>query len=163
MVGSTIGSSPADGSATPRLADATGLVEQRLDAAGRRLDAEGVVVHGWLPDLEPVLGRARVFLAPLRFGAGVKGKIGQALASGVPVVTTSVGAEGMVGSHLVVADEPGALVDAAVALHEDPARWNAQVTAGRAFITDALGVEAAARSVEALLDQAGRIREARRA
>ena len=124
--------------------------------------AEGVVVHGWLPDLEPVLGRARVFLAPLRFGAGVKGKIGQALASGVPVVTTSVGAEGMVGSHLVVADEPGALVDAAVALHEDPARWNAQVTAGRAFITDALGVEAAARSVEALLDQAGRIREARR-
>jgi GT2 family glycosyltransferase/glycosyltransferase involved in cell wall biosynthesis/SAM-dependent methyltransferase len=149
-----------------RLPDATlhlvGAGMHPSAVAGSGGTADGVVVHGWLPDLEPVLGRARVFLAPLRYGAGVKGKIGQALASGVPVVTTSVGAEGMVGSHLVVADDPGALVDAAVALHEDPARWNAQVTAGRAFITEALGVEAAARSVEALLDEAGRIREARR-
>lgn len=133
----------------------------RASTVAKAGEVEGVVVHGWLPDLEPVLGRARVFLAPLRFGAGVKGKIGQALASGVPVVTTSVGAEGMVGGHLVVADDPAALVDAAVALHEDPARWNAQVGAGRAFVTEELGVEAAARSVASLLEQAGRIRGAR--
>jgi hypothetical protein len=57
--------------------------------------SDGVRLLGHVPDLDPLMARARVFVAPLRFGAGVKGKIGEALAYGLPVVTTAVGAEGM--------------------------------------------------------------------
>jgi len=59
------------------------------------LSRTDVRVLGWVPDLEDAYARARVFLAPLRYGAGVKGKIGESLAHGLPVVTTTVGAEGM--------------------------------------------------------------------
>jgi len=61
----------------------------------RALSRTDVRVLGWVPDLEDAYARARVFLAPLRYGAGVKGKIGESLAHGLPVVTTTVGAEGM--------------------------------------------------------------------
>ena len=54
-----------------------------------------VTYHGWVEDLAPMYARARVVIAPLRYGAGVKGKIGEAMAHGVPVVMTPVGAEGM--------------------------------------------------------------------
>src|SRR5205814_10715677 len=53
-----------------------------------------VRVRGYVPDVEPFWQARRVFVAPLRYGAGVKGKIGEALAHGLPVVTTTVGAEG---------------------------------------------------------------------
>ena len=56
-------------------------------------------------------------MAPLRYGAGVKGKVGEAMAFGLPVVTTSVGAEGMgiePGSHALVADDPQTFADAIV-------------------------------------------------
>ena len=54
----------------------------------------GVFVHGLAPNLSP-LARARVLLAPLRFGAGLKGKVTDAWMRGTPVVTTPIGAEGM--------------------------------------------------------------------
>ncbi len=55
----------------------------------------GVSFHGHVPQMAPLLHACRVSLAPLRFGAGVKGKISEALAYGLPVVTTPEGAEGM--------------------------------------------------------------------
>jgi glycosyltransferase involved in cell wall biosynthesis len=66
-----------------------------------------IEVGGWVPDLEREFAAARVFLAPLRYGAGTKGKILRALAHGIPIVTTTVGAEGnhgVVGDGLSVAD-----------------------------------------------------------
>ena len=57
--------------------------------------SEVVSFHGYVPDIEPLFTSSRVFVAPLRFGAGVKGKIGDALSFGLPVVTTDIGAEGM--------------------------------------------------------------------
>jgi len=63
---------------------------------------------GWVEDLGPEFDRARVFLAPLRYGAGTKGKITAALAHGLPTVTTSIGAEGQspaVLDALAVADD----------------------------------------------------------
>jgi len=62
-----------------------------------RLDSSesGFRVHGWSPDAQSVLGRARVCLAPLRYGAGLKGKIADAMLAGTPVVTTAIGAESM--------------------------------------------------------------------
>ncbi|HWX87480.1 MAG TPA: glycosyltransferase, partial [Solirubrobacteraceae bacterium] len=59
------------------------------------LAAPLVDVTGWIEDLKPLLDNARLMVAPLRYGAGLKGKVTQALAVGLPVVTTPIGAEGI--------------------------------------------------------------------
>jgi glycosyltransferase involved in cell wall biosynthesis len=59
------------------------------------LASGSVTVHGWVPDLGPLYAAARVVAAPLRYGAGVKGKVGEAIEYGVPVVGTPVAVEGM--------------------------------------------------------------------
>lgn len=129
------------------------------DAA--RLARPGVKVVGWVPEVLPWLHAARVAVAPLRFGAGMKGKVVEALAAGTPLVATSVAAEGtgvVHGVHALVADEPAAFVDAVGALYEDEGRWLALRRAGRALVTDRFST-AAVRPV--VLDAvAGRVRPA---
>ncbi|WP_111641534.1 glycosyltransferase [Marinimicrobium alkaliphilum] len=87
---------------------------------------QGFHVCGRAVSVEAVMGRARVCLAPLRFGAGLKGKLLDALRTQTPSVTTAIGAEGMAGSQ----SWPGALAntaadfaEAAAALYTDAARW----------------------------------------
>ena len=87
---------------------------------------EGVRLLGYVPDIEPLLARARVSVAPLRFGAGINGKIGEALAHGLPVLTTEIGAAGLAlrdGEEALIADSPEALADATVRLYTDEALW----------------------------------------
>ncbi len=70
---------------------------------------DGIRVLGYVPETGPYLDRAAVAIAPLRYGAGMKGKVAEALLSGVPVVTTSIGAQGfgiVSGEHALVADTP---------------------------------------------------------
>jgi glycosyltransferase involved in cell wall biosynthesis len=91
----------------------------------RRHDA-GVRFAGHVADVVPLFDAARVFVSPLRFGAGMKGKNGQAMALGLPLVTTSIGAEGMDlvdGVHALVRDDAAAFADAVVRQHEDPSLW----------------------------------------
>ncbi|YCH24019.1 glycosyltransferase family 4 protein [Pseudomonas sp. D1-3] len=88
---------------------------------------QGFQVLGWVDDAHRVMAQARVCLAPLRFGAGIKGKLADAMACGTPSVTTSVGSEGMHGELPwpgIIADDGQAFAEAAVQLHEDPARWS---------------------------------------
>ena len=76
----------------------------------KRLEAqEGVTVTGYVPDVRPYFEKASVFVAPLRAGSGIQTKKLEAMAMGVPVVTTSVGAMGLeadIGKELLVADTP---------------------------------------------------------
>lgn len=60
-----------------------------------KLDSEQFKILGFVRDVEPYFLKAKMAVAPLRFGAGVKGKIGQALEFSLPVITTTIGAEGM--------------------------------------------------------------------
>lgn len=79
---------------------------------------DGVTVHGYIEDLTPLLDRAAVSVAPLRYGGGMKGKVCQALASGVPVVTTPFGVQGLeefAGTAVAVGDTPASF--AAEVLH----------------------------------------------
>ncbi|MFA9274209.1 MAG: glycosyltransferase [Candidatus Aquirickettsiella gammari] len=88
--------------------------------------AQGFHVRGWVDDAHAVMRAARVCLAPLRFGAGIKGKLADAMACGTPSVTTSIGAESMCGALPwagVIADEVDAFVEAAVMLMNDPHQW----------------------------------------
>jgi glycosyltransferase involved in cell wall biosynthesis len=85
-----------------------------------------ISVTGYVPDVEPLFGSARVFVAPMRFGSGIKGKIGHALSFGLPVVTTSIGAEGMDlvhGHHAMISDDPEEFAGAIVKVYNDRELW----------------------------------------
>ncbi|MFT3762145.1 MAG: glycosyltransferase [Pseudoxanthomonas sp.] len=87
----------------------------------------GIAVHGHVADIAPYMDGARIALAPLRFGAGVKGKVNLSMAHGQPVVATSCAVEGMHlrdGHDVLVANEPAAFADAVVRLYGDEALWN---------------------------------------
>lgn len=93
----------------------------------------GIVVHGYVPDVSPYMERVRLAVAPLRFGAGVKGKVNLSMAHGQPVVATSCAVEGMHlhdGVDVSVADDAAGFADAVVALYADAARWERQARAG---------------------------------
>lgn len=112
----------------------------------------GVRFHGYVPEIEPLLDRCRVALAPLRYGAGVKGKINQAMASGLPVVATPIAAEGMGlrdGVDVLIADDAERFAEAILRLYRDEALWLTLSEAGLANV-EAHFSFAAARSALAL-------------
>jgi GT2 family glycosyltransferase len=63
------------------------------------LESSNIEITGYVPDVSQYFNSSRVFVAPLRFGAGMKGKIGQSLEYGLPIVTSAIGAEGMDLEH----------------------------------------------------------------
>jgi glycosyltransferase involved in cell wall biosynthesis len=91
---------------------------------GEHEDAQdaGIVAVGWVPDLTSALQARRLSIAPLRYGAGVKGKVLESLACGVPCIMSPVAAEGIPLtpelSHLVAKDET-AMIEKIVSLHDD--------------------------------------------
>lgn len=104
------------------------------------LAGEKVQVLGYVDDqtLASMYRSSRVVVAPLRFGAGVKLKVLEAMANGVPVVTTSVGAQGLPGLDEVVpvSDDPERIADALVQLLVDDTRWSAVSHAANAYISE---------------------------
>jgi O-antigen biosynthesis protein len=97
-------------------------------------DSEDVRVRGYVPDVEPYLQNARVFIAPLRFGAGIKGKVGEAMAHGIPVVTTSIGAEGFGLTHgvdVMIGNDPASFAAAIQQLYSQKDLWQRVVDNSR--------------------------------
>lgn len=88
--------------------------------------AQGFHIMDWAEDALQVMAGARVCLAPLRFGAGIKGKLLDAMLCGTPSVTTPIGSEAMHGALPwpgLVAESPVAIAEAAVRLYRDEALW----------------------------------------
>ncbi len=112
------------------------LVGSALPERVRTLAGPGVTVLGHVPDLRTVFDRVRLTVAPLRFGAGIKGKVLTSLAARTPCVMTPVAAEGLdlppVLRDLVAQDAAG-LASLIVRLHGDEARVRAAARAGAAF------------------------------
>jgi O-antigen biosynthesis protein len=91
-----------------------------------KLSRKGVKALGQVDDLTPVYDRARVFVAPSRFAAGIPLKVLEAAAHGIPVVATSVLAQQLGwrdGEQLLVADDPGGFASQCVRLHSDQHLW----------------------------------------
>jgi hypothetical protein len=89
-------------------------------------EAEGFLIKGWAPKVSDVFLYGRVCLAPLRFGAGLKGKLLDAMVYGIPSVTTPIGAEGMHGTLPFagsVTHDPIAFAKASVALYNNKINW----------------------------------------
>jgi len=85
-----------------------------------------VKVVGYIKDHRKLLSKSRVGIAPLRYGAGVKGKILESFATGLPVVTTPIGAEGIGYQNMgtLVTDDPKAFAEAVIELYDDENMWN---------------------------------------
>jgi glycosyltransferase involved in cell wall biosynthesis len=88
---------------------------------------QGFLIKGRATDAISVIGSAKVLLAPLRFGAGLKGKLVDAMLAGTPSVTTDTGAEGMAGNYSIwcgdIENDAESFADAAVNLCIDKANW----------------------------------------
>jgi len=98
-----------------------------------------VEVLGFVPETQPYLASSGISIAPLRFGGGMKGKIGEAMSFGLPVVTTTTGIEGfglVPGREVLVGDTPRAFADHVVALLRDTELRDRVRMAGYAFIRD---------------------------
>jgi glycosyltransferase involved in cell wall biosynthesis len=103
----------------------------------RRLASDRVVVTGQVPDIREYIQRAAVVVLPLRVGAGTKHRVFQALAMEKPLVTTSVGAEGIALEHgrtAMITDDPEQFAAHTVALLRDPALRLALGKAGRELV-----------------------------
>jgi glycosyltransferase involved in cell wall biosynthesis len=115
-------------------------------------------VLGHVPDVSPIFDRAIASVAPLRFGAGVKGKINHSMALGVPAVVTSLAAEGMYLEHeqdAMIVDDPAEFGDALVRVSQSRVLWERLSQNGRRSVREHFSVEAAARSIDAMLAWAG--------
>ena len=125
-----------------------------------------VRVAGWVPDIEPLLDGSRAMVAPLRYGAGMKGKVTQSLAAGLPVATTPIGAEGLgatPGEHMLVEDDLEALAAAVVRLHRDDELWRKLSAHGLELARSGWSREAMHARVDELVDHAIRSAAAVRA
>jgi GT2 family glycosyltransferase len=90
------------------------------------LATERIIVAGWQRDIRPFFDSAKLSVAPLRFGAGIKGKINQSMGFGVPVVATTLAVEGMPlinRKDILVADEPEDFAQALIELYESEELW----------------------------------------
>jgi glycosyltransferase involved in cell wall biosynthesis len=91
------------------------------------LASDTISVTGYVQDVSPIFKGCRVFVSPLRYGAGMKGKIGQSMGYGLPVVTTTIGAEGigLVNKETaLIADDPEEFAEAVIEVYKDEDLWN---------------------------------------
>jgi len=119
-----------------------------------RLQSSDVRVVGYVENLDEYFDRCRISIAPLRFGAGIKGKIGTSLSYGVPVVTTTIGIEGMgikKGKEVLVGDTVDDFAKAVEYLYTDNDLWNSVSESGLAFVRKHYSIEAGKARLDELL------------
>jgi glycosyltransferase involved in cell wall biosynthesis len=125
----------------------------------KALQCEYIVVPGFQADIAPYFNACRLMVAPLRYGAGIKGKLGTSFSYGLPVVATAVAAEGM-GLHdrreLLIADTPEDFVQSVIELYTDCGLWERLSVAGRQALRDRFSQQAICRDLERVLESAAK-------
>ena len=125
--------------------------------------SDKIEVRGYVKDLVPLFASCRLSVAPLRYGAGIKGKIVTSLSYGVPVVATSIAAEGADLRHdesILIADTPAAMADQIIRLYDDDDLWQRLSANGYKTFQDKFSLTAGAQKVLAVVD--GLVASARR-
>lgn len=132
------------------------IVGSHMPADVRALgDTPGVRPVGFVEDLDGFLARRRLTIAPLRYGAGAKGKVAGSLAQGVPAICTPVAAEGMQltpDENVLIGATPEALAAHVVRLLADDAAWQRLSAAGLAYAREVTSVDSARQRLRTLLD-----------
>ncbi len=123
----------------------------------RRLsDQKGVVVTGYVPDIRPYFEKASVFVAPLRAGSGIQTKNLEAMAMGIPIVTTSIGAMGLeaeTDTELLIADTPETFAERVIHLIENPDIRQNLANAGRKRVEASYDWQVLVNRLEQVYDQ----------
>lgn len=125
------------------------------DAAREEFSVPNLVLHGRVPDLAPIMDNALASLAPLRFGAGVKGKINMAMSHGLPVIATTTAVEGMQlvpGVDVLTAEDPAGFADAVARIASDEALWTVLSRNGLRNVDEHFSSRAAAATLRRVLD-----------
>lgn len=120
------------------------------------LASDHVEIKGWVPDLEPLLGSVRAMVAPLRYGAGLKGKVTQALAAGLPVVTTPIGAEGLDatdGEQMLIGRDANELAERTTRVLRDDELWRKLSQAGQRVAAELCSPEVIESRLAGLLEE----------
>lgn len=112
----------------------------------------GIIVKGFVTEeeLASLYSTSRIVVVPLRYGAGVKGKVVEAVYNGAAIVTTSIGSEGIPEADRVmkVADGPEAFADEVVKMYQDPAECRRMCEETQKYIREYFSVEAAWKVIE---------------
>ena len=120
------------------------------------LASRDVIILGFVKDLRPILDKSRLLIAPLRYGAGVKGKVGTAMAHGLPVVGTEIAAEGMALKHkndMLIANDPKRFAASVVELYKDPILWSKLSQNGILFAQENFSANATGKLIGTMLNQ----------
>jgi glycosyltransferase involved in cell wall biosynthesis len=131
------------------------LIGSHMKDKMKALASETVKIIGWVDEVEPEFAKRRVFVSYLRYGAGMKGKLGQALSAGLPVVSTNIGAEGMglVNEETaLIADDADKFADAVCRLYTNSELWEKLSRQGRDYIEERYGETAVRNQLKELLD-----------
>ena len=123
-------------------------------------ERNGFFIKGWAPSVQEVMCAARICLAPIRFGAGLKGKLLDAMYYGTPAVTTTIGAEGMYGAGKDaggIEDDVVRFTNCAVTLYSEKRDWLFSQQAGFDILESRFNAEGHSKN---LLDTIQRISEA---
>lgn len=123
-----------------------------------KLAGPGVEIVGWAKDLRPFYDATRVVVAPLRFGAGIKGKMGEAAVHGVPVVASPMAIEGtyfVPGQDLLCTDDAGQFARDVITLYEDQRTWESFSNNARSAILRQCAPEVVAREIVGTLHHVG--------
>ncbi len=124
----------------------------------RALASDRVSIEGHVPHVTPFFERCRLSVAPLRYGAGVKGKVNQTMSYGVPCVATTIAAEGMEvvpGEDLLVADDAESFAARVIELYRDAALWARLRAGGLRNIERVFSVRVAEERLAAILRSYG--------
>lgn len=119
------------------------------------LASEKIEIRGHVADLAGLFDGCRLSVAPLRYGGGIKGKIVTSLSYGVPVVASSVAAEGMGLRHeedILIADDPDEMADRIVELYAAPDLWERLSSNGYAAFQSKFSEDSGAAKVLAVFD-----------
>ena len=120
-------------------------------------NAGGIEVLGYVPDLTSLLARTRLTIAPLRFGAGVKGKVNTSMSYGVPVVATPIAIEGMSLSNevdvlIASPDDPESFARQICRVYQDDELWTRLSKGGLENIRRHFSTERAQEALSQLLE-----------
>jgi glycosyltransferase involved in cell wall biosynthesis len=115
-----------------------------------------IEILGYVEDIVPILNQSRVMVAPLRYGAGVKGKINTAMSYGIPVVATEVAVEGMGMTHgrdVLVGQTPNELAKEIIRIYQDEILWNQVANEARATLIECFSRDKAIATFKQIIAQ----------
>lgn len=123
-----------------------------------RMANANIKVHGFVENIGPLLEKLRLAVVPLRYGAGVKGKLLTTMAAGLPSVVTTVAAEGMGLQHgveVLVADRPQEFAEQVLEMYANRQLWEKTVSEGASYASEAVGPQRALSIMQEILSSVG--------